>query len=571
MYSFFKNKLKFNDSIKKKLFILIFIWSSLLFFLNLQLNLSDQSNVIIFWLSILLMVGSVLYQVFFIENKIFVFFEIFIIILLLHLVYQLGFYGLNGSDPYLDYDLLKTIINNNHFVLGQEVDGWPMLHIFSSGISFVTNIDPFIIAKFLPSFISSIIILPFYLLIYEINKDKKVALFSCLVFGTIPKFMSFEASFVRETFALFIMIFFIYVVYISKKRNDNRFSMLPFLFIAVVVFAHHLTAFLILMLFGVYIVASKVIPLIYRKDRTFLSILSGRININIIFLTTLIAVVAYWMYHAVFVLEHSIDFVDEILGLKYVATTYAQAINLNTPIITLQGKIIYYGFFFFHLLFSLILLIKFIKIKNRQKIEDTSFSIFFFFCMFYAFLALYVVGSLPFPDRFLPFAWMFGIIPITGFLLIFKKDIFKKILVIMIVIFLLYNIYNIEPDYYTGNTSNTGTVATEKEYIIAKRYDFPDKYYGYDGVVAAIFDIQGIKQRTGGVSISELGDAFDYKTMAVISEQIYSKDLLYLKEKSQEEYNRVIRIISYKNYINIDKICDFGDIYILKGNLTKSL
>jgi len=184
---------------------------------------------------------------------------------------------------------------------------------------------------------------------------------------------------------------------------------------------------------------------------------------------------------------------------------------------------------------------------------------------------LYVVGSLPFPDRFLPFAWMCGIIPITGFLLIFKKDIFKKILVIMIVIFLLYNIYNIEPDYYTGNTSNTGTVATEKEYIIAKRYDFPDKYYGYDGVVAAIFDIQGIKQRTGGVSISELGDAFDYKTMAVISEQIYSKDLLYLKEKSQEEYNRVIRIISYKNYINIDKICDFGDIYILKGNLTKSL
>jgi len=568
MYKFsFINKLRLDNSIKNKLLILVFIWSSLLFFLNLLLNLSNSNNTVIFWLSILIMFGSVLYQIFFIENKFFVFFEIFIIILLLHLVHQLGFYGLNGSDPYIDYNLLKTIINNHHFILGQEVDGWPMMHIFSSAMTFVTKIDPFIIAKFLPSFISSIIILPFYLLIYQIYKNKKVALFSCLIFGTIPKFMSFEASFVRETFALFIMVLFIYVVYISKKRNDNRFTILPFLLIAVVVFAHHLTAFMILLLLGVYIAVSKVIPLIYHKDTTFLSKLSGRININIIFLTTLIAVVAYWIYHAVFVLEQSIDFIDEFLGLRYVPTTYAESISLNAPIITLQGKIIYYGFFFFHLLFSLILLIKFIKTKNRQKIEDTTFSIFFFFCLFYAFLALYIVSSLPYPDRFLPFAWMFGIIPITGFLLIIKKDIFKKILVLLLIIFLLYNIYNINSDYYTGNASNTGTVATEKEYIIAQRYDFPDKYYGYDGVVAAIFDIQGIKQRTGGISIIELEDSFDYTSIAVISEQIYSKDLLYLEEKSPEEYIKVIRVISYKNYININKIFDFGSIYILKGNL----
>jgi len=562
----FFNKLRLDNSITNKLLILVFIWSSLIFFLNLQLNLSDTNHTILFWLSIFLMFGSVLYQIFYTENKIFVFFEIFIFILLLHLVHQLGFYGLNGSDPYIDYNLLKTIVNNHHFVLGQDVDGWPMMHIFSSAITFVTKIDPFIIAKFLPSFISSIIILPYYLLVYQISRNKKVALFSCLVFSTIPKFMDFEASFVRETFALFIMIFFIYVIYISKKRNDNRFTMLPFLLIAVVVFAHHLTAFLILLLLGVYIAASKLIPFIYRKDETFISKLSGRININIIFLTTLIAVVAYWIYHAVFVLKHSIDFIDEILGLKYVTTTYAASINLNAPIITLQGNIIYYGFFFFHLVFSLILLIKFIKIKNEQKIEDTSFSLFFFFCMFYAFLALYIVSSLPYPDRFLPFAWMFGIIPLTGFLLTFKKNIFKKILVILIVVFMLYNVYNIDPNYYSGTASNTGTVATEKEYIIAQRYDFPDKYYGYNGVVAAIFDIQGIKQRTGGISIGELGDSFDYTSMAVISEQIYSKDLLYLKEKSQEEYDKVIRVISYKNYINIDKICDFGSIYILKGN-----
>ena len=566
LYSLLVNKLRLTDSIKNKLFILVFIWSSLLFFINLLLNIPDYYNIIIFWISIVLMLGSVLYHIFFMENKIIVFFEIFIIFLVLHLVYQIGFYGLNGSDPYIDYNLLKTIVNDHHFVLGQDVDGWPMLHIFSSAITFVTKIDPFIIAKFLPSVISSIIILPFYLFIYEINKDKKVALFSCLIFGTIPKFMVFEASFVRETFAIFIMILFIYVIYISKKRDDDRFTILPFLLIPVVVFAHHLTSFLILMILGIYIIVSKVIPIIYRKDKTIINNLSGRININIIFITTLIAVIAYWIYHAVFVLENSIDFIDELLGFKTITSSYAERINLNAPIITLQGKIIFYGFFFFNLIFSLILLIKFLKIKNNQKIEDTTFSLFFYFCMFYAFLALYVASSLPYPDRFLPFAWMFGIIPITGFLLTFKKNIFKKIFVIILIFFMLYNLYNVESDYYTGNISNLGINPTEKEYIIAQRYKFPDRYYGYIAVVAAIYDKQGIKQRTGGIGLEEIGDAFDYTTMAVINEQIFSKDLLYLKEKSQEEYNKIIRTLSYKNYRNIDKICDFGATYILKGN-----
>ena len=111
------------------------------------------------------MIGIIIYQIFFLKNNIFVLFEIFIIYLLLHLIYQMGFYGFYGSDSYVDYNFLKTILNNNGFVLGQSVDGWPMIHIFFTSTSLISKIDPFILAKFLPSLISSFIVFPYYLLI----------------------------------------------------------------------------------------------------------------------------------------------------------------------------------------------------------------------------------------------------------------------------------------------------------------------------------------------------------------------------------------------------------------------
>lgn len=485
-------RITLEEPIIKRLSILIFIWGAFLFFLNLRYDFLDTYDILLFWLPILIMLGVITYQIFFIKNNIFVLFEIFIIYFLLHLVFQLGYYGLRGGDSYIDYNLLKTILNDKTFVLGQGVDGWPMIHIFSSSFSLVTKVYPLLVAKFLPSLISSIIVLPFYLLIYNIYKDRKIALLSCLVFGTIPHFVSFEAGFVREIFAFFIMILFFYILYISKKRNDYHLTLLIFLLIPVIVFSHHFTSFMIIVLLGIYLVVSKLILYINRGDVNINKRLSGIINIKMVFLVVFIAVIAYWVYHAVFVVEYSSNILYEGLGFREVTSTFAQQIQLNTPIVTIQGKILYYGFFFFYFLFSLILLISLMRRKNNHIIEDTSFTIFFFFCMFYAFLALYIIGSLLFPDRFLSFAWIFGIIPITSFILFLRKDLIKKVLITLLILFVIFNIYNIDPEIYTGKISSQDNIATEKEYIIAEQFNFPEKYFGYVGAFSAIYDIQGI-------------------------------------------------------------------------------
>ena len=565
MHSSFVNQIK-SEYICKKASILVFIWTAFLFFLNLQINLLDEYDVVIFWLSILLMLGTVIYQIFFLKNNTFVLFEIFIVYLSLHLTFHVGFYGLGGSDSYIDYNFFKNILNDNSFILGQSVDGWPMMHIFSSSLSLTTKIDPLLIAKFLPSFILSIIVIPLYLLVKNIYKNQKVALFSCLIFGTIPQFMIFEGLFVREIFAFFIMILFFSILYISRRRSVYSFTLLSVILIPVIVFSHHFTSFMLVILLGVYLVVSKIIPFLYRKDAEILSRLSGKINIKIIFLMILVSVVSYWIFHAVFIMNYSYIVFSELFGLREFTTYAAYNLNLGTPIVTLKGNIIYYGFFFFHSLFAFILLIKLIKRKNNQRIEDTSFTMFFFFCMFYAFLSLYVLGSSIFPDRFLPFAWVFGIIPLTGFLLILKKDLYRKILVLLLISFVVYNLYNIDSDYYTGNASLTAVVATEKDYLIAEQIDFPGEYHGHVGVVGAIYDVQGIEQRTGGKPFGDLSDFYNSSTMAVINDNIYLSELKNLKEKSQEDYLKTIEILSYKNYNGIDKICDLGNIYVLKGN-----
>jgi hypothetical protein len=577
-------KTKDNVETRKiKISILVFIWSSLLFFFNLEYNLAGSNDYLIFWFSTLCIFGVILYQIFCLKyTSGFVLFEIFLVFLFLHLVYQIGYYGLRGSDSYVDYTFLKTILKDHNFVLGQYVDGWPMIHIFSSIVHFFTKIDPLLIAKFLPSFISSIIVLPIYLFVYKIYKNKQISLFTCLIYGTVHQFISMESLFVRETFALFFMIFFFYTVYTSKQKNEKSFIFLSFLLVPVIVFSHHFTSFLILMVIAIYIIVSKIIPYFFFKNENNKISLSGNINLIPFFILSFISIIGYWIYHSVDMVKKFTDIFYEAIGTKQFES-YAVATNLGSPIVTLRGNIIYYSFYFFIILFSLILLIKFIKEKNNQKIEDVSFTVFFYFCIFYSFLSLYVLGSLIFPDRFFTFLWMFGLIPLTSYILILKKNVFKKILVILLISLIIFNIYNIDPSYSSGDPYQNDGIPGEKGYTIAMTIKFPPTYYGYLGAVSAIFDIQGIPpqyygsyvnasstlnatgQRTGARSLNSLKNFHNSSDLAVISEKLFLKDIETVKEKSKVVYLHIIEILSYKNNKNINKICDLGDINVLRG------
>ncbi|VVB59226.1 Uncharacterised protein [uncultured archaeon] len=551
---------------KQKLSIIIFIWSALLFFVNLFYHLPNEYIILIFWLSILLMVSTILYQIFFLKNNTFVLIEIFIIYFFLHLVYQIGYLGLRGSDSYIDYNLLKTILYTNHFTIEPGVSGWPMIHLFSDAVSLITKIDILLIAKYIPSFISSIIVLPIYLISYIAYKEKKYALLSCLFFSFIPQFVNFDALFVRETFGLFIMILFVYTLFIYKRKNDIRYIGLVILLIPVLLFSHHFASLILLVFLCVYFTVSFVVPFIYRLLIKKKIEFSDIFDIKIISLIVLISVISYWVYlkggdwTRMFILGN----IENVIS-PSISGSYSSVIGLGLPIVTLTGKIIFYGFLFFHILFSLILLMKLIIIKNIEKITDISFSILFYFGLGYGFLSLFVLNSSINPDRLLTYGWIFGIFPLIALLINIKKPMLKKILMVFFISFIIFNLYNIESDYYTGKVVTDGSVVTEKEYLIAEKINFPKLYYGYPSIVAAVYDIQGIPQRIGGLDLNKMVYTHNSSTLAVINEIPLLNQRENLKIKSEEQYNIINEILSYKDKKNIDKFYDLGSIYILKG------
>jgi len=547
---------------KTRISIVIFFWSVILYCINLQYNSYNDFNIMLFWLSIIILFGVVIYQILSLKKNPFILFEIFIIFFLLHLVYQLGYFGLRGSDTYHDFNFLKTILNNHHFILGTDMmSGWPLLHIFSSVISIITKIEPLFIAKFIPSFISSIIVIPLYLLAYSIYKNKKIALFSCLVFGTVPQFVSFDALLIRETFALFFLILFFYIFYVLEQRKDYRLKFLLIILIPVIILSHHFTSFMLIIFLTIYVILSKLIPCIinWRNGHQKFT----KIDISNFYLLILVGVLFYWIYITTFLFKDFFSIYYELAGIKEFAS-YGVRIDLGTPIVTLRGNIIYYGFFILNGIICSILMIKIFFKRNEHILEETTFIIFLYFCLFLGFLSLFFIGSLIYPDRLLPFGLMFGLIPLIAFLFSLKKTAYKKVFLIIVISFIIFNIYNINPTYYTGKASLEGNIATEKEYAIAETINIPNMYYGYIGASNAIHDVQGINfiNMTSKNPITTL-DFFNTSQFAIINEGLYLRYLENTKFKSPTTYERISTVLSYKNSYDINKISDLGDIHIL--------
>jgi hypothetical protein len=545
--------------IKKKLSIIIFFLSVVLFCVNLRINFSEETKIIIFWASIMMMLGMILYQIFYVKNNQFVLFEIILFFFLLHILYQINYFGLAESDSYRDFDFLKTILNTNYFEINpnSDVSGWPLLHLLTSFIAIITRIDPLIIAKILPSFIESIIAISIYIFVYALYKNEKAALLSCLIVGTIPKFISFESFFVRESYALYFLILFFFVIYIAKKREDHRLLALSLLLIPVVALSHHFTSFMIITILLIFIVFSIIIPFILRKKS---NLNLDKININILFIILLLVTFFYWCYFTPGIINDFFKVYLESAGLKEFGS-YGQKIGLGTTIATFRGNVLFYGFFFFQGILAFILFLALFLKKQKQIIENATFTFFLFLCLGLGAISLLFLGSLIYPDRFLPFGWLFGAIPLSILIFSLKNIKIRKLIVLIVIFFLIFNIYNIDPTNYTSKGPSDGR-ASEKEYAIATTINISKTYYGYVGVGDAIYDIQqfDFKGEVRNPLLSK--DFFNDSKLAIIYKDLYVSYLEYEKMKSFESFQKIVSILSYEDFPDINKICDLGDVFI---------
>lgn len=569
-------KTKYN-----KLYYIIFLLSFTIFIVILNFRLSNGLNIILFWISISGMIFTVVYQIFKIPetNKLVILSEILIINVCLHLLFQIGFLGLSNRDAYDDVKLLQFIINDGSFNLSQQpgVSSWPAIHLFASSFALITGMDYFNIAKYLPSFFTSLIILGIFLLSTAIYKSYKVALLACLVFATIPKYMIFGSAFVREIFGLFCIITAFYLIYVSKIR-DNRFVVLVLIFSFLILISHHFSSFMFLVLLLIFLIMAKFVPIFFNKI-PFRKIkkqeMFHKININTIFLIIVVLLFAYWLYSAVEIWDNIGKFASNLVTLGQIPD-YSVTSGLTSAVVTFKGQIIFYGFYIFFAIFGLLLTIKLLIDTNKTKVEDFTLIFFLFFAGIYGFLSLYFIESLISPDRLLTYGWLLGVIPLAGFLLTLKNSFyFKKVFILLLVIFMLFNIYSIPTEYIDKNFNVLG-VSNDKEYAMAETmilplsystlnnpnvyYGYVDIFYGYEGARNAFYD----KQNTLGENLFNIKSFNNSTSIAIINEDNLLKDINIVKIKSPIQYEQIINITNFKNgYSN--EICDVGyNTYILK-------
>ncbi len=550
-------KLKSRQRLIEKLTIIIFFLSVFLFSLNMFFNYSANINFLFFWIPIVSIILILIYQIFFLDKSTFILFEIIILFFLLHLTIQVRTFGLVGSDSYIDYKFLKELTNNNHFFLGEDIiSGWPALHIFSTALCKTTNIDIMTIAKFLPSFISAIIAIPLYLFVSNIYKNEKIGLLSCLMFGTVPQFVNFHSLFVRETFSFYFFVLFIFLLYYFFKKKSYSLKILILFLIPILIMSHHFTSFMMLLFFTNAIILYSFFEKSSKTKRVS--------EIRNFYLILLSGLVLYWLYITPSIYSDFSLIFNELFNNSEVIS-YADRIDLSSPIVTLRGNIIYYGFFIINGVISLILIMKLIFKRDKHIFEETVFTSFFFFCFFLGFLSLFFIGSLIFPDRFIPFALIYGLIPFVSSIFFSKRKIIKRVIIFLSIIFILLNLYNINPDYYTGVDISGRGIATEKEYAIANTIDVPEKYYAYIGASSAIYDIQNIEFRNYFVRDAiNSEDFFRNANFAIIPEKRYLDILNQTSKKSSTYYNRMTSILLFEDFLDINKIADLDDIFILK-------
>lgn len=560
--------------IKRKISFSLFFLSVTLCILNLKYNLIGDQDLILFWISTFILFSTIVFQIFEGVSSKIILPEIFTVYMLLHLVYQVGYFGLRGSDSYADYNFFKSILNYGHFSLAGWIEGWPMIHIFSTSVTLITKIEALTVAKFIPSVISSLIVFPFYSLVHAVYMNNKVSLLSSLLFSTIPQFVTFEALFIREVFGLFVMILFLYLIYISKKKKDNLLVFLSIFLMPIMVLSHHFTSFQLLILMSIYIFIFFTSNYLGKNNFYNITNLTDSFNIKNSYLLFFVILLFYWSYYAIFVFGKFLDTFYEICGVnEFVA--YAQGTSLGSPIITLRGEILYYGFYLFLFLFVGLLIIKLIVQRKSLKIEDLLFFTFFIFSNFYGFLALYYLGSLTSPQRCLSAGWMIGIMSIVDILSIFKNVYQKNCFVLLLFIFMLFNIYSIDPYYLKNDPSIKGTVSEYKDYRVAESIIFPDeyylensqvKYYGDLAICDAIYDVKGLDQRFVIKSVYSIKNLSNSSDICIIKEKNLLYDIELIKQKSYDSYLNIKKTLLYKNMENVHKICEIDDsYYVLKG------
>lgn len=480
---------------------IFFVATALLVLYLLSIRWHIYLPVTLFWVVVALMLGTIIYQSLNIELSSsyakLVLLEIVVTCFVFHLIHQIPYYGLRGVDAYVDMASAKGILSSG-FVMGDtqyitEVSYFPMIHVFGAVLSLITSIDLFSVAKWFPSLLDVALILLLYLLVRRIFKEERIALLSALLFVCLEHHTLFSSLFIRETIALVLAVCCVYL-YFSAKHSSHPATNYALSIVCLVgtVFAHHLTSFMLLIFLLIHLLVTRASEVSSFRRAFFGNNITGE-KVSITFLLiAFVALSAHWMYVIASPFYTLVSFVTRVFTpSRWGVNTYAEIFGLSAfSTRTIRDFIIFYGFYFFHLIFSLVLLCGLLHRTKKRRVEAYSFTLFLFLCGLVGLLSLYVVAPAAFPDRFLMFGWLFGFTPLVVAILKSKHKWSKRVGVFLLVAFMLFNIYMIDSTAWNARAEGVPTATSEEDYSLANTIDFSSgEIFGAHNPLLAIYDV----------------------------------------------------------------------------------
>jgi len=178
-----------------------------------------------------------------------------------------------GADFGIYYGITKTVVETRavfppYSGWGSSYNEFPVLYMVNAFVQWITGIDIFIIMPKLTPIFGGLSILIFYFFLYELIKDKKIALLSALFLAVLP-FHVYQTSHASPlTMGHFFMILSMYLF--LKYRKNTKYTIPLLISTLLLIMSHHLTTYfyIIILIFIIFIenVKSKNWTVTFKKD-----------------------------------------------------------------------------------------------------------------------------------------------------------------------------------------------------------------------------------------------------------------------------------------------------------------
>jgi len=455
----------------------------------------------LFFISLALIVGSLLYQIFAVDLKGgfsgVVIFEITLAALAFHFIYQIPTYGLYGSDAYYDTASMKAILESGHVAGVREyvqiTSFFPMMHIAGAEMSLITGIDYFNTAKWLPAVIGGITIPMIYLFVRHVFEQERAALLAALLYATLQHYVMFGSLFVRETIAIVMAIS---CVYFYRTAGSSQHTLvyrgLSLLFLAGTILAHHLTSVMLLLLllfyWGFTSFARPPARSEIRTDETERGVLSLSF-----LLIGVVGTLAYWLTTVVEPVQIGMFFVNNVFS----PDVWGLRTILDQPTLDLPNLRYYffiYGSYLSYIIFGVILLYKSFSRQPSRFIETPVFTTYLLLCGVIGFMSMYLLPATVGGDRFLAFGWLFGFGPLALAIIEFENRLVKGFSVLVVAAFIFINLFTIHPTIWNPEAEGVGGAATKQDFALARTVDFSlGDVIGYQNDIMTVYEVQTIE------------------------------------------------------------------------------